>query len=87
MLNLKHTLCDNFDMIKDTLTELNENNDQMVCEKQLKFLLFDAYEVIFPDFFKKSVSPAKFVIAALNHKDDLLRELNRAHRLKVISIV
>lgn len=87
MLNLKNTLSDNFDVIKETLTELNEDNEHMVCEKQLKFLLFDAYEVIFPDFFKKSVSPAKFVIEALNHKEDLLKELNRANRLKVISII
>ena len=85
MLNLKDTLSDNFELIKEAISELN-HFDKMIGEKELKFLLFDTYDEIFPEFAKNNIRPAKFVLECLERKDELLKELNRSHRLTIISL-
>lgn len=86
MLSLTTTLLDNLDVIKAAVVELNHYED-IVGEKELKFLLFDTYDAIYPEFDKKNTSPARFVLECLRYKDELLSELNRAFRLKVISVI
>jgi len=86
MLNLQTTLSDNFELIKAALNELN-HYEGTIGERELKFLLFDTYDEIFPEFARTNISPAKFVLECLVRKDELLRDLNRVHRLKVISVL
>jgi hypothetical protein len=86
MLNLEHTLSDNFEVIIAAMDELNEY-DELIGEKELKFLLFDTYDAIIPEFAKKDIRPAKFVLTCMDRSEELLKVLNRKQRLKLLSVV